>query len=254
MSDLDNADPWAKLRAATVARIGLGRTGAGLPTESNLAFQYAHARARDAVHSALDIEALVRDLAPAEVIRVASAAPDRATYLRRPDLGRKLAVGEAEHLNARAPCDVAFVIADGLSSAAVQTHAAAVVHACVPKLSGLRIGPVVIAAQARVAIGDEIGDLLGARLVVVLIGERPGLSVADSLGVYLTFGPRVGRRDSDRNCLSNIHGKGGMSPDEAARKIAWLTRAALTLGLTGTGLKEDSAQIETENAPRIDGA
>jgi len=254
MSNVPSHDPWAKLRAATVARIGLGRTGAGLPTGANLDFQYAHARARDAVHSALDVEALARDLAPQEVIRVASAAPDRGTYLRRPDLGRRLASGEAEKLNARAPCDVAFVIADGLSSAAVQTHAAAVVHACVPKVSGLSIGPVAIATQARVAIGDEIGDLLGARLVVVLIGERPGLSVADSLGAYLTFGPRIGRRDSERNCLSNIHGKGGMSPDEAARKIAWLTRAALTLGLTGTGLKEDSAQVETENAPRIDGA
>ena len=121
-------------------------------------------------------------------------------------------------------------------------------------MSGLSIGPVVIAAQARVAIGDEIGNLLGARLVVVLVGERPGLSVADSLGAYLTYDPRVGRRDSDRNCLSNIHAKGGMSPQEAARKIAWLTHAALTLGLTGTGLKEDSGQIETENAPRIGGA
>ncbi|MBU0643526.1 MAG: ethanolamine ammonia-lyase subunit EutC [Alphaproteobacteria bacterium] len=254
MSDIPSHDPWAKLRAATVARIGLGRSGAGLPTGAHLTFQYAHARARDAVQSALDVDALARDLAPQEVVRVASAAPDRATYLRRPDLGRRLASGEAETLNARAPCDVAFVIADGLSSAAVQAHAAAVVHACVPKMSGLSIGPVVIAAQARVAIGDEIGDLLGARLVVVLVGERPGLSVADSLGAYLTYDPRVGRRDSDRNCLSNIHAKGGMSPQEAARKIAWLTHVALTLGLTGTGLKEDSGQIETENAPRIGGA
>ncbi|MCA0043237.1 ethanolamine ammonia-lyase subunit EutC [Celeribacter litoreus] len=250
MSDVVK-DKWAALRQATPARIALGRTGAGLPTGANLEFQFAHARARDAVHSALDMDALEAELAPLETIRVASAAPDRANYLRRPDLGRKLAAGEADKLNARPLCDVAFVIADGLSSAAVQAHAASVVHAARAKLEGLSFGPVVVASQARVAIGDEIGAALGARLVVLLVGERPGLTVADSLGAYLTYGPKAGVKDSQRNCLSNIHGKGGMSYEQAAEKIAWLTRTALERGLTGTGLKEESGTLTQENAPHI---
>ncbi|SFJ06808.1 ethanolamine ammonia-lyase subunit EutC [Celeribacter neptunius] len=253
MSDLMR-DKWAALRQATPARIALGRTGAGLPTGANLEFQFAHARARDAVHSPLDLDALAAGLQPFEVIRVNSAASDRASYLRRPDLGRKLATGEAEKLNARTPCDVAFVIADGLSSAAVQAHAAAVVHAASARLEGLSFGPVVVASEARVAIGDEIGQVLGARLVVLLVGERPGLTVADSLGAYLTYDPKPGVKDSQRNCLSNIHGKGGMSYDQAAEKIAWLSRAALERGLTGTGLKEESGAISQENAPSIDEA
>ncbi len=238
MSDVVK-DPWARLRAATPARIALGRSGAGLPTQANLAFQFAHARARDAVHSALDVDRLVADLGDLPVIRTRSAVQDRASYLRRPDLGRTLAEGEAAHLP-RSPCDVLFVIADGLSAAAVQAHAAPVIHATLPRLKGLTCGPVVIAEQARVAIGDQIGAAIGARLTVLLVGERPGLTVADSLGAYLTFGPKPGTRDSARNCLSNIHGQGGMSHDRAADKIAWLARAALKLGLTGTGLKEDA--------------
>ncbi|WP_121630977.1 ethanolamine ammonia-lyase subunit EutC [Tropicibacter alexandrii] len=238
MSDIAK-DPWARLRAATPARIALGRSGAGLPTQANLAFQFAHARARDAVHSALDVDRLVADLGDLPVIRTRSAVPDRASYLRRPDLGRTLAEGEAAHLPC-SPCDVLFVIADGLSAAAVQAHAAPVIHATLLRLKGLTCGPIVIAEQARVAIGDQIGTAIGARLTVLLVGERPGLTVADSLGAYLTFGPKPGTRDSARNCLSNIHGQGGMSHDRAADKIAWLARAALKLGLTGTGLKEDA--------------
>lgn len=233
-------DPWQTLRQATPARIGLGRFGAGLPTAANLEFQFAHARARDAVHSALDFAALESELAPHEIIHVASAAPDRGTYLRRPDRGRILGLGEAEKLNARPVCDLAIVIADGLSSDAVQDHAAHVVHALAPKLNNLKLGPITIAQQGRVAIGDEIGSALGARMVLVLIGERPGLTVANSLGAYLTYGPKAGIKDSARNCLSNIHGQGGMNYDLAATKIAWLTHEALRLCLTGTGLKEES--------------
>ncbi len=247
MSDIAK-DPWVKLRAATPARIGLGRSGAGLPTSDNLDFQFAHARARDAVHSALDVAALEQQLAGHEVIHVTSAAPDRATYLRRPDLGRRLGAGEAVKLPTQ-PCDVMFVIADGLSSAAVQTHAAAVIAAASAKLAELAIGPVVIATQARVAIGDEIGQAIRARLTVLLVGERPGLTVADSLGAYLTYGPEPGIKDSARNCLSNIHAKGGMSYDLAAEKIAWLTRAALRMELTGTGLKEEADPAEVPDAP-----
>ncbi|MBE3639860.1 ethanolamine ammonia-lyase subunit EutC [Mangrovicoccus algicola] len=244
-------DPWARLRAATPARIGLGRTGAGLPVAASLEFQHAHARARDAVHRAVDWQALRDALAPREVIGVASRAPDRATYLRRPDLGRRLGAG-GEALGG-AGCDIAFVVADGLSADAVQAHAAAVIGACEPQLEGLSLGPVVLAEQGRVAIGDEIGAALGARLVVLLVGERPGLTVADSLGAYLTFDPRPGCRDSARNCVSNIHLKGGLGYGAAAAKIGWLAREALRRGLTGIALKDEAPELEAEERGRLAG-
>lgn len=235
----ESADPWGRLRRFTRARIGLGRSGAGLPTAASLDFQFAQARARDAVHRALDVDALAAALAPLPVLRTRSAAPDRSTYLRRPDLGRRLAEGEAARLPA-GPWDLVFVIADGLSAEAVEARAAALTRACVAALPGLRIGPAIIVEQGRVAIGDAIGEALGARLTVVLIGERPGLTVADSLGAYLTFAPRPGRADSERNCVSNIHEAGGLEVERAARIIAWLAREALRLELTGTGLKENA--------------
>ncbi|WP_116133517.1 ethanolamine ammonia-lyase subunit EutC [Tropicimonas sp. IMCC34043] len=237
-------DPWARLRAATPARIGLGRAGSALPVAANLEFQFAHARARDAVQRAVDFAALADDLAPHPTILVDSAAPDRATYLRRPDLGRRLGPGDWPALDGHPASDLAFVIADGLSADAVQTHAAAVVRACDGPLKGLKVGPVVLARQGRVAIGDQIGARLGARLVVVLVGERPGLTVADSLGAYLTFAPRDGRRDSERNCISNIHARGGQSHEQAAAKIAWLARQALARGLTGIALKDDAPALD----------
>ncbi|TPG61159.1 ethanolamine ammonia-lyase subunit EutC [Roseomonas nepalensis] len=230
-------DPWARLRGATRARIGLGQAGDALPLREVLALQMAHALARDAVHAPLDTAALAEALRPHPVLQARSAAPDRGTYLRRPDLGRRLHPGAALPAGA---CDVAFVLADGLSATAVQRHAPALFHACLARLPGWRIGPAVIATQARVALGDAVGERLGARLVAVLIGERPGLSVPDSLGVYLTFEPRPGRRDSERNCLSNIHAQGGLSPELAAAKLAWLMREALNRKLTGTGLKDDA--------------
>lgn len=236
MSDISR-DPWARLRAATPARIGLGRVGVGVPTVETLQFQYAHARARDAVHRPLDVAAIEAELAPLPVIQARSAAPDRATYLRRPDLGRRLGEWDAP---TGPGCDVAFVLADGLSAQAVQSQGVSVLSACIRRMKGVETGPITVVTQARVAIGDEIGQHLRARLVVVLIGERPGLTVADSLGVYLTFDPRPGCPDSARNCVSNIHGQGGLTPDQAADRIVWLARSALRLGLTGTGLKENA--------------
>ena len=233
-------DPWARVRAATPARVGLGRSGTALPTKHSLEFQYAHARARDAVHRQVDLERLEDDLAPLEVVRVNSAAADRATYLRRPDLGRRLDEGSRLSPEISTTPDIVFVIADGLSADAVQTHAAAVTRAAMEALPEFAIAPVFLASQARVAIGDEIGAMLGARLVILLVGERPGLTVADSLGAYITYRPEVGRRDSERNCISNIHGQGGLDYATAARKIAWLTREALRIGVTGTALKEDA--------------
>lgn len=242
-------DPWAKFRAATRARVGLGRSGDGLPTTALLDFQLAHAQARDAVHSAVDFAALERRLAPLPCLRLHSAAADRAIYLRRPDLGRSLDEASRAKLTV-GDWDLVFVIADGLSAAAVEHQAEPMLLASLARLSGLKIGPVVLAEQARVALGDEIGAGLGARMVAVLIGERPGLSVADSLGLYLTHGPRTGRRDSERNCISNIHGD-GLAPAAAADKLAWLATEALRRGLTGISLKENAPALEGSESPAL---
>jgi len=229
-------DPWTSLRATTTARIGLGRAGDAPALGSVLSFQLAHARARDAVHLPLDCAALAEAIAPAHSVVVHSQAPDRATYLRRPDLGRRLDPSCRGVL--RGPSDVVFVLADGLSAIAVQRHAPPLLRACLDRLAGWTVGPVVIATQARVAIGDEIGACLGARICAVLIGERPGLSAADSLGVYLTYAPKPGRMDSERNCISNIHGA-GLSYAAAADMLVWLMTEAVRRKLTGVGLKAD---------------
>jgi ethanolamine ammonia-lyase small subunit len=228
------SDPWDALRATTRARIGLGRTGNAVPIRHVLEFQLAHARARDAVHTALDTAALARGLPPSVVTR--SQAADRATYLRRPDLGRRLDPAFAPAPSG--PFDVVFVVADGLSPAGVQSQAPDLVRACLGRLSGWSIAPVVIACQARVALGDEIGVLFQATLSVVLIGERPGLTVANSLGVYLTYQPRPGRRDSERNCISNIHAD-GLSIGAAADMLVWLMTEARSRKLTGVDLKDN---------------
>jgi len=228
-------DLFSRLRAATPARIGLGRAGQGLPTRPLLAFQLAHARARDAVGATLDAERVRADLAlPCLVVH--SAAPDRESYLRDPDLGRRLAEGTAPL--PRGDHDLAFVIADGLSANAANRYAASVVAGVAARLEGWSIAPVVLVRQGRVAVGDAVGERLGARLVVVLIGERPGLSAPESLGAYITWAPRVGRRDSERNCVSNIHRPHGLAPEAAADKIAWLLHEARRLGFTGVALKD----------------
>jgi ethanolamine ammonia-lyase small subunit len=239
-------DPWSRLRALTPARIALGRSGAGLPTREVLGFALDHARARDAVHAAFDSKGLAERIEGLghKTLTVSSVAPDRATYLRRPDLGRRLSGESAALLEARAgrgPADLAIVIGDGLSAAAVHAHAAPLLAALAEpvRAAGWRLAPVVLAHQARVALGDEIGLRLGARMAVVLIGERPGLSSPDSLGAYLTFDPRLGRSDAERNCISNIR-PAGLSYEAAAFKLAWHVREALRLGLTGVGLKDES--------------
>lgn len=254
MSDskpLITPDAWAALRANTPARVGLGRVGRSLPTRELLAFGAAHAQARDAVHLPLDVDALSerlmalqtpQDAAP---LCVASAAPDRASYLLRPDLGRRLGAGSAAQLDAwqaaqGVPCDLLLVVADGLSAAAVERQAPLLIAALLASQPvGLRLGPLVIATQARVALGDDIGLRLQARQVAMLIGERPGLSSPDSLGIYLTHDPRPGRNDAERNCLSNVRPE-GLVPAEAARKLWWLVQAAQRLQLTGVGLKDQS--------------
>jgi ethanolamine ammonia-lyase small subunit len=237
--------PWSALRRFTEARIGLGRAGAALPIKEVLSFAMAHAQARDAVTTPIDwtpIEAALIGLGLYSV-RVDSAAADRDTYLRRPDLGRRLnpasrrCLAEAE----RDAPGLLILIADGLSSTGVAANAVDVIAELIPLVRKSRwtLAPVVLASQGRVALGDDAGEVLGARAVLVLIGERPGLSSPDSLGAYLTFAPRVGRKDGERNCVSNIR-VGGLSAKAAAFKIHWLLREAFKRGLTGVALKDES--------------
>ena len=231
---------WAALRAFTPARIALGRAGSGLPTGELLRFGLAHARARDAVHAALNAPALAASLRELGLFPqiVKSAAPDRETFLRRPDLGRRLAPDCAISTSGH---PFALAIEDGLSALAVERHAVPLVRALIA-LAPQRWAraSVAIALQGRVALGDEIGAAFGAQLVLVLIGERPGLSSPDSLGAYLTFAPRVGRTDAQRNCVSNIRPQ-GLGVEAAARRIDWIAAAGVARGMTGVGLKDDSA-------------
>ncbi len=245
MSDVPR-DPWKHLRARTPARIALGRTGASLPTREVLSFALAHAQARDAVHARLDRSALAVQMRALglDTVVAESEARDRATYLRRPDLGRQLDDRSRERIKAAVrneTCDLVLMIGDGLSATAVASHAPALVEAVLLHVNalGLKLGPTVIALGARVALGDEVGELLGARLVAVLIGERPGLTAADSLSVYLTYLPRRGRTDAERNCISNIR-PGGLAPEVAAANLAWLVKAALAMQVTGVALKDRS--------------
>ncbi|MGZ5180463.1 MAG: ethanolamine ammonia-lyase subunit EutC [Ramlibacter sp.] len=251
---------WSELRRFTPARIGLGRSGVALPTAEVLAFGLAHARARDAVHTPLDTDALEAALRQAgfDVLQACSRAPDRATYLRRPDLGRQLDPSFAASSGAlpSAP-DIALVVGDGLSSLAVQRHAVPLLAAVRERLpTGLTCSPVVVVRQARVAVGDDVGERLRARLAVVLIGERPGLGSPDSLGIYLTHAPRRGRHDAERNCISNVRPE-GLPIGAAAHKVAWHIGQALQRGLTGVGLKDDSGpapQVGTATRPTLPSA
>lgn len=258
-------NPWLALRRFTDARIALGRAGVSLPTQPQLAFQLAHAQARDAVHLMLDVQAVLASLQGLghEALRLHSAAADRHVYLQRPDLGRRLAASSQEALRAwrtahagvrldtnepdeaeaqgeaDRPFDIAFVVADGLSPLAIAQHALPLLQCALPRLQdeGWRIAPVTLVEQGRVAVADEVGELLGARLVVILIGERPGLSSPDSMGLYLTWMPRVGLTDAHRNCISNVR-QSGLSYEEAARKLHWLLTEARRRQISGVSLKE----------------
>lgn len=240
----DQGEIWARLAGLTPARIGLGRAGSGQRTRSVLSFGLAHAQARDAVHTPMDAEQVRAGIAALglSTLGVASQAADRAAYLRRPDLGRRLAPDDRDRLAAAAEAyDLALVVADGLSARAVHENAVPLLEAFRPhaERAGWRLGPVVVASQARVALGDAVGEALRARAVAVLIGERPGLSSPDSLGLYLTLDPRPGRSDAERNCISNVR-PAGLAPERAAFKLAWLLGQALARGLTGVRLKDES--------------
>lgn len=247
MSGGDAPAPTGRLDALaslTDARIGLGRVGASLPTLDMLAFSVAHARARDAVHARFRPDDLISELVRLglQAIAVESRARTRVEYLRRPDLGRLLSDASRGRLAAmRGDFDLAIALGDGLSAAALHGHAGAFVAALLPHLTArsLRMAPVVVASQARVALGDQAAESMGARMVLMLIGERPGLSSPDSLGAYLTFAPRPGVSDAERNCVSNIR-PGGLPIEAAAFRVAWLIGEAIRLSLTGVALKDRS--------------
>ena len=247
-------NPWRDLRQFTDARIGLGRAGISLPTSEMLAFQLSHAQARDAVNFPLDINEMKAKLATvnaanARVLHLHSQAVDRVTYLQRPDLGRKLNENSRQLLldfvaeqqqSTQEKYDLAIVVADGLSSLAVQKNAVPFITELLSQLSvnkPLTFAPITLVEQGRVAIGDDIGELLNAQIVMVLIGERPGLSSPDSLGLYLTWEPKTGLNDSLRNCISNIR-PAGLPYIDAARRAAYLLNEAKTLKLTGVNLKD----------------
>jgi ethanolamine ammonia-lyase small subunit len=262
-------NPWQALRQLTAARIALGRAGVSLPTAPHLAFQLAHAQARDAVHLALDVPALQSALQAlgGETLALHSAAVDRDTYLQRPDLGRRLSSASRERLLGRLSDveqadqadqadgphqrthDIAFVVADGLSALAIGSHAVPFLACMQPWLQaqGWSVAPVVVVSQGRVAVADEVGQLLRARLVVILIGERPGLSSPDSMGLYLTWMPRVGLSDASRNCISNVR-PAGLAPEQAARKLMHLLEESRRRQLSGVALKDGSPANEALTA------
>ncbi len=256
MNEAVEKGPWDALQRFTNARIALGRTGDSLPTAPLLAFNLAHAQARDAVHQPFAAEAVHQRLREAGLatLDVHSAASDRQIYLRRPDLGRRLSSASAAELaqagqTSITPPDVIFVIADGLSACAAERQALPLLMALLPQLTDWRVGPIVVARQARVALGDAIGECLHARLIAMLIGERPGLSAPDSLGAYLTYAPRIGCHDAHRNCISNIRPE-GLSHAAAAHKLHYLLTQARRLKLTGIGLKDESETLP-ENQEKI---
>ncbi|MBX8591084.1 ethanolamine ammonia-lyase subunit EutC [Pseudomonas cichorii] len=252
MTDDTLPNPWLELRRLTPARIALGRTGTSLPTSAQLDFQFAHAQARDAVHLPFDHAGLSAQLAEKgrETLLLHSAAADRHSYLQRPDLGRRLNDDSARQLKDYAPAhpggvDLAIVVADGLSSLAVHRHTVPFLARLEEQAAteGWTLSPVILVEQGRVAIADEIGELLGAKMVVILIGERPGLSSPDSLGLYFTYAPKVGLNDAHRNCISNVRLE-GLSYAMAAHRLLYLMREACRRQVSGVNLK-DEAELKT---------
>lgn len=241
-------DEWEPLKAYTNARIALGRTGVSVPLSESLRFKLAHAHAKDAVYSRLDVTGLQASLATTglPVYPVRSQARNRDTYLQRPDLGRLLDEQSAEQLRqlASPPADISLIVADGLSAMAVMKNAESVVTQVVQKArqAGYSLAPIILVEQGRVAIMDAIGELLQARLAIILIGERPGLSSFDSLGAYLTYAPKPGLTDERRNCVSNIREQ-GLSATMAVDKLIYLIQAAFRLQLTGVTLKDNNGLL-----------
>lgn len=260
---VDPQNPWLNLRNLTPARIALGRTGTSLPTSAQLDFQFAHAQARDAVHLAFDHQGIRAQLTERgrESLLLHSAASDRNSYLQRPDLGRRLDDASAQVLQDYAAAhpggvDLAIVVADGLSALAVHRHTLPFLARLEEQIAadGWSVSPIVLVEQGRVAVADEVAQRLGAKMSVILIGERPGLSSPDSLGLYFTYAPKVGLTDAYRNCISNVRLE-GLSYGMAAHRLIYLMREACRRQLSGVNLK-DEAQVHTldsENAADMKG-
>lgn len=243
---MSGRDDWHALAAFTPARVALGRAGDGLPTKRVLEFQLAHARARDAVMTPFDAGVIAAALPPAVVL--ATQADNRVAFLARPDLGRRLAPASRLRL-VPGPFDAVLVIADGLSSTAIQSHGTALAKRIFAALPGLAWAPTAVVTQGRVAIGDEIAAASRAALAVVMIGERPGLSAADSIGLYLTWRPRPGATtDADRNCISNVR-PGGLAAEDAVHRLAWLIGQARRRNVTGIALKEEAPDARLTGMP-----
>lgn len=247
-------DTWSLLKAHTAARIALGRSGGSVPTRERLDFQLARARARDAVHAPFDPADLAAQLAglPVTSLILTSNAPDRATYLQRPDLGRRLALPSRialDSIQSKGPFDITIILSDGLSPLATQRQAHPMLAVLLPKLlaAGWRVAPLVILANARVAVQDEIGERLKSKLSLMLLGERPGLGSPDSLGAYFTFQPVPGKTNADRNCLSNIRPE-GFPPASAAEKLCYLLTQSRERQLSGVLMKDDHDSL-TQPAP-----
>jgi ethanolamine ammonia-lyase small subunit len=242
---------WVILKQFTSARIALGKTGTAIPLKECLNLKLAHAQAKDAVYSVLDTSYLLQQLHELQVpaYTVHSNAVNRDIYLQRPDLGRRLDPASVETLSnlSLQPTDIVIVIADGLSALAINTYAVELTSLLLQEFKkvGYTVAPIIIAEQARVALADEIGQLLKARLSVILIGERPGLSAFDSMGAYITYAPAIGNTDESRNCISNIR-EGGLTPAQASIKIMQLINAAFTLQLTGVTLKDKDTIIHSK--------
>lgn len=244
---IEKLEPLRSLKQFTPARIGLGRVGSGIPLKAFQEFKLAHAHARDAVYSELDVDGLTEKLKQFElpILHLHSAAAYRAQYLQRPDLGRKLNEQSAEEIkDYGSPCDVAVIIADGLSATAVNDNTVPLLKLLLPVLRSekLRLSSLVLVKQGRVAIADEIAHALGAKLSLILIGERPGLSAADSVGAYITYAPKPGLTDESRNCISNIRPQ-GLSSAAAAKKIFYIIHEAFKRKLTGVNLKDNEGLL-----------
>lgn len=241
-------EPLNPLKEFTAARIAIGRSGVSIPTKQSLQFNLAHAHARDAVYSELDNDGLTDNLKQfgLPVLHLHSKAGNRAEYLQRPDLGRKLKKSSTNLLKENTgEYDVVIIIADGLSANAVNEHTKGVLQVLISLLFGakLKLSPICLVEQGRVAVGDKVAHLLNAKLSIMLIGERPGLSAADSLGAYLTYNPQPGLTDESRNCISNIRSK-GLPAKLAGEKIFYLVQEAFRLKLSGVGLKDNQGLIE----------
>lgn len=251
------SDSWLALKRYTQARIALGHAGHAVPTQAQLGLQLAHARARDAVHLPWDSEAFAEQTRSMgeEVRIVQTQVLSRTEYLRRPDLGRELTERSCSQLtdSAGTGADVALIVSNGLSSTAVECHGLSLLRSIVTayRTRNISIAPICLVANGRVALSDSIGCALGAREAVIIVGERPGLSAADSLGAYLTFGPRAGNTDERRNCISNIRPPEGLGYATAAAKLLYLTEEALKRGYSGVMLKDNSEEALAEVAQEI---